>query len=98
MIPGNYVDIRIGEKQQQLAVLVPQAALAQDQHGNYVFTVNEDGIAEQRRVELGDVFEDKQIVLDGLSSDDKVIIQGLQKVREGQKVNAQMVSDTAEVK
>ena len=98
LIPGNYVDIRIGEKQQQLAVLVPQAALAQDQHGNYVFTVNEDGIAEQRRVELGDVFEDKQIVLDGLSSDDKVIIQGLQKVREGQKVNAQLVSDTAEVK
>ena len=98
LIPGNYVDIRIGEKQQQLAVLVPQAALAQDQHGNYVFTVNEEGIAEQRRVELGDVFEDKQIVLDGLSSDDKVIIQGLQKVREGQKVNAQLVSDAAEVK
>lgn len=98
LIPGNYVDIRIGEKQQQLAVLVPQAALAQDQHGNYVFTVNEDGIAEQKRVELGDVYEDKQIVLDGLSSDDKVIIQGLQKVREGQKVNAQLVSDVAEVK
>ena len=98
LIPGNYVDIRIGEKQQQLAVLVPQAALAQDQHGNYVFTVNEEGIAEQRRVELGDVYEDKQIVLDGLSPDDKVIIQGLQKVREGQKVNAQLVSDVAEVK
>ena len=98
LIPGNYVDIRIGEKQQQLAVLVPQAALAQDQHGNYVFTVSEDGIAEQKRVELGDVYEDKQIVLDGLSSDDKVIIQGLQKVREGQKVNTQLVSDVAEVK
>lgn len=93
LIPGNYVDIRIGEKQPQLALLVPQAALAQDQHGNYVVTVNEEGIAEQRRVELGDVIGDKQVVLNGLSSDDKVVVQGLQKVQNGQKVNAQLVSD-----
>ena len=93
LIPGNYVDIRIGEKQPQLALLVPQAALAQDQHGNYVVTVNEEGIVEQRRVELGDVIGDKQVVLNGLSSDDKVVVQGLQKVQNGQKVNAQLVSD-----
>lgn len=98
LIPGNYVDIRIGEKEPQLAVLVPQAALAQDQHGNYVVTVNDDGVAEQRRVVLGNILEDKQVVLDGLSSDDRVIIQGLQKVREGQKVNAQLVTESAEVK
>ena len=98
LIPGNYVDIRIGDKKEQMALLVPQAALAQDEHGNYVMVVTKGNIAEQRRVTLGDVIEDQQVVLDGLSADDKVIVQGLQKVREGQPVKAQLISDTAEVK
>ncbi len=98
LIPGNYVDIRIGDKKEQMALLVPQAALAQDEHGNYVMVVTKDNIAEQRRVTLGDVIEDQQVVLDGLTADDKVIVQGLQKVREGQPVKAQLISDTAEVK
>ena len=98
LIPGNYVDIRIGDKKPQMALLVPQAALAQDEHGNYVMVVTDDNIAEQRRVTLGDVVEDQQVVLEGLGADDKVIVQGLQKVREGQPVKAQLVSEAAEVK
>ncbi|MBR2033664.1 MAG: efflux RND transporter periplasmic adaptor subunit [Alphaproteobacteria bacterium] len=98
LIPGNYVDIRIGAKDDQIALLVPQGALAQDKLGNYVMIVNDQDIAEQRRVELGDIIEDKQVVLSGLNADDKVIVQGLQKVREGQKVKAQLVNPAAEVK
>ena len=86
LIPGNYVDIRVGKKDPQLAVLVPQGAIAQDEHGNYVMVVNEEDIAEERRVLLGDIIEDKQVVTDGLTADDRVIIQGLQKVTNGQKV------------
>lgn len=56
--------------------------------------VNKDSIAEQRRVVLGDVMGDKQIVKSGLNDDDKVIIQGLQKVRTGQKVKADLVTPT----
>ena len=86
LIPGNYVDIRVGKKDPQLAVLVPQGAIAQDEHGNYVMVVNDEDIAEERRVLLGDIIEDKQVVTDGLTADDRVIIQGLQKVTNGQKV------------
>lgn len=98
LIPGNYVDIRIGNKEPQMAILVPQAALAQDEHGNYVMTVNDDNVTEQKRVVLGDVIEDSQVVLEGLSGDDKVIIQGLQKVKDGQNVKAQLITDTQEAK
>lgn len=98
LIPGNYVDIRIGNKEPQMAILVPQAALAQDEHGNYVMTVNNDNVTEQKRVVLGDVIEDSQVVLEGLSGDDKVIIQGLQKVKDGQNVKAQLITDTQEAK
>ena len=97
LIPGNYVDIRIGEKASQKAILVPQAALAQDEHGSYVMTVNDEGIVMQKRVTLGDIIGDKQVALDGLNFGDKVIVQGLQKVRDGQKVRAELVKDDEEV-
>lgn len=98
LIPGTYVDIRVGDKEDQIALLVPQSALTQDEHGNYVVVVNSEDIAEQKRVELGDVIGDKQIVLSGLENGDKVIIQGLQKVKNGQKVKASVVTDDTEVK
>ena len=99
LIPGNYVDIRIGDKDDKMALLVPQAALSQDKHGNYVMVVNSQDVAEQKRVTLGEIIEDKQVVLSGLKKEDKVIIQGLQKVREGQKVKPQLVvAGSTEVK
>lgn len=99
LIPGNYVDILVGTSADKPAILVSQAAIAQDENGNYVVVVNQDGIAEQKRVALGEIVGDKQVVLEGLSAEDKVIIQGLQKVRNGQKVNASEVPATkAEVK
>ena len=50
------------------------------------------------RVILGDIIGTSQVVKEGLNAEDKVIIQGLQKVREGQPVKAQLVSETSEVK
>ena len=92
LVPGNYVDVKIGPKETQNVLLVPQAAVAQDEHGNYVMVVK-DNIAEQRRVTLGDTIGTKQIVKSGLTAEDKVIVQGLQKVANGTKVSAQVVAD-----
>ena len=90
LIPGNYVDVKIGPKEMQRSLLVPQSAVAQDEHGNYVMVVK-DGIAEERRVTLGETIGTKQVVKSGLTKDDKVIIQGLQKASNGAKVNAQLI-------
>lgn len=96
LIPGNYVDIKIGPKESQEALLVPQSAIAQDEHGNYVMVVK-DNIAEQRRVTLGDTIGTKQVVKSGLNADDKVIIQGLQKVTNGSRVKAELVQNDNEI-
>lgn len=90
LIPGNYVDVKIGPKETQTSLLVPQSAVAQDEHGNYVMVVK-DGIAEERRVTLGETIGTKQVVKSGLTKDDKVIVQGLQKASNGAKVNAQLI-------
>lgn len=98
LIPGNYVDIRIGNKEDRFAILVPQAAVAQDEHGNYVMVVNEDNIAEERRVVLGDTLDDKQVVLEGLTTEDRVVIQGLQKISNGKKVKVGEIQTATEEK
>lgn len=98
LVPGNYVDVRVGPKDETKALLVPQAAIAQDEQGNYVVVVNDESIAEQKRVELGDTLGDSQVVKQGLNLGDKVIIQGLQKVRNGQKVKSTLITPQAEVK
>ncbi|MBQ8870206.1 MAG: efflux RND transporter periplasmic adaptor subunit [Alphaproteobacteria bacterium] len=87
LVPGNYVDINIRFNSGDNKVLVPQVALSADINGSYVMIVKEDNSVEQKYLELGDVVEDMQIVLNGLNGTEKVIIQGLQKVQAGMKVN-----------
>ena len=86
----------IGTKDDVTALLVPQAAVAQDEHGNYVVVVDDNDIATQRRVVLGDVVGENQIVMDGLAQDEKVVIQGFQKVSDGQKVRSSLIDATEE--
>lgn len=96
LVPGNYVDIFIRFTSKKMALLVPQVALAEDAFGTYVMILAENGkdengnpryITKQKYIKLGDVIEDRQVVLEGLDKDDKVVVQGLQKVRDGGDVN-----------
>lgn len=91
LIPGSYVRVVIKPKDDIKAILVPQIALAQDEVGNYVYVVNNDGVAEQKRLVLGETIGEKQVVKSGLTESDNVIIQGLQKVTNGQKVKSTLV-------
>ena len=91
LVPGNYVDIYMRATMQQMALTVPQTALAEDVHGTYVMTVKktEDSnryIAEQKYIKLGDVIDDRQVVLSGLDENDFVVVEGIQKVRNGGEV------------
>lgn len=91
LIPGNYVNVSLFSNKVAPNLILPQEAILQDEHGNYVMVVNDEEIAEQKRVSLGDVIDDKQVVLSGVSKGDKVIVQGLQKVQNGQKVKSTLV-------
>jgi membrane fusion protein, multidrug efflux system len=73
-----------GEKAPEV-VAVPQAAIAQDQTGPYLFVVNDRNVAEQRRVRTGAARDG--LVIDGLKAGERVIVQGQQRVRPGMTVN-----------
>ncbi len=91
LIPGNYVQIALLDDKPNLNVIIPQGSLAQDEHGFYTFVVNDDNIVEERRLTLGEVIDSNQVVKSGLKAGEKVIIQGLQKVRNGITVKAGLV-------
>lgn len=87
LIPGNYVDIYVRFKASTKALLVPQQALMSDANGTYVMVVKPDNTVEQKYITLGNIMEDCQVVLNGLNGDEKIIVQGLQKVAPGTLVN-----------
>lgn len=88
LTPGNYVQVLVNTSAPLNAVVIPQAAIGQDEQGNYVFVIGADGTAEQRRVVLGNLAGDKQIVKQGLKGGEDVVVQGLTKVQPGQKVKS----------
>jgi membrane fusion protein, multidrug efflux system len=88
LVDGQFVGVRVerGEPEQVLAV--PQAALQVDQAGPYVLVVGGDDKVEARRVTLGAAEGDRAVVRDGLKEGERVIVEGVQKVRPGMAVAA----------
>jgi membrane fusion protein, multidrug efflux system len=65
---------------------IPRSAVLSDQQGEYVYVVAADNKAQQRRIELGQSTSTIASVTSGLSPGEKVIVEGLQKVRPGETV------------
>ncbi len=96
LVPGSYVQIAMLFKP-EMNIVVDQAALAQDENGFYTYVVTEDNVAEERRLEMGEVLGDKQIVKSGLKEGDKVVIKGIQKLSNGMQVKAALVPEMSEM-
>lgn len=87
LIPGNFINILVSDTSAKEEITIPQVAVSQDGNGKYVMVIKDD-VAEQRYVELGDSFKDRFVVKNGLTTEDKIAITGVQKLSNGQKVKA----------
>jgi membrane fusion protein (multidrug efflux system) len=85
---GQFVTAIIRERQEAPRLVVPQAALQVDQSGYYVLAVNDQDKVEQRRVQTGPQRGIDVVVTSGVKEGEKVIVDGIQKVRPGQVVQA----------
>jgi membrane fusion protein, multidrug efflux system len=83
---GQFVTAIIRERQEAPRLVVPQSALQVDQSGYYVLVVNDQHKVEQRRVQTGPSLGTDVVVTSGLKEGEKVIVDGVQKVRPGQVV------------
>jgi membrane fusion protein (multidrug efflux system) len=86
LVDGQLVGVTVERAQPQPAVVVPQAALLADQAGPYVLVVGGDGKVEQRRIEVGQPTGSDITIPEGLKPGDRVVVDGIQKVRPGQTV------------
>jgi membrane fusion protein, multidrug efflux system len=84
---GEFVTVLMEGVQPVEVVAIPRAAVLSDQQGDYVFVVGPDNKAEQRRIQLGQSTPVMGSVISGLSAGEKVIVEGLQRVRPGQPVS-----------
>jgi membrane fusion protein (multidrug efflux system) len=85
LLPGQFVRVRI-EAGEKTGILVPQRAVVITPQGATVMVVGENNVANSRPVTLGPLQGDLWVILSGLSSGDRLIVDGLQKVQPGKPV------------
>ena len=84
--PGQFGRVRLPVTTRKSAILIPQRAV-QELQGTYnVFVVGNDSIAQIRAIKPGNRVGSDWVITDGLEPADKVVVEGLQKVRDGAKV------------
>ena len=91
MAPGLFARVQIGGGEKHDALLITDRAVGTDQSHKFVFVVGADGKAEYRTVELGPVADGLRVVRSGLKPGEKIVVNGLQRVRPGAPVAAQLV-------
>jgi multidrug efflux system membrane fusion protein len=89
LIPGLFGRLRLPGSSQYKALLISDAAIGSDQTQRFAFVVNDEHIVEYRRVEVGPIINGLRVILDGLKPEDWVIVNGVQRVRTGAKVDPQ---------
>ncbi len=89
LMPGLYVRAVLEEGVEENAIVVPQAAVSRDSRGSaQVMLVKADGVVEVRQITVSRVVGDKWLVSSGLAAGERVIVDGLQKVKPGGKAKA----------
>ncbi|MAI32445.1 MAG: hypothetical protein CBE00_05755 [Planctomycetaceae bacterium TMED240] len=86
LLPGLFVTIRIPAEESVESLLIPEAALTRNDQGSFVLTVDSNNMVVQKKVTVGQTVSGWAIIQSGLSDDDRVIINGLQRARTGAKV------------
>ena len=87
LLPGQFVTVIVRQKQPVSAVVIPQAAVQKDQRGHFVLVVDRADRAVVRRVVLGEPTGAEWVVSEGLAEGERVVVQGLQKIRPDMVVN-----------
>lgn len=90
--PGLFARVRLFTGESQKTLSVSERAIGFDQGERYLLIVNAKNEVEYRRIKIGGLETDMRVIEEGISPDDWVIVNGLQRVRPGIKVAPQQVN------
>jgi RND family efflux transporter MFP subunit len=91
LTPGLFVRIRLPMGAPYRALLVAEEALGTNQGQKFVFVVDDKGHVAQRDVTVGRLQKGLRVIVKGLSADERIVVDGLQRVREGIEVKPEVV-------
>jgi multidrug efflux system membrane fusion protein len=86
LFPNQFVNVRMRVRTMEKAIVIPSAAVQFGSRGTYVYIVDENKKAAVRDIVLGPVEGSQQAVLKGLKAGDAVVLEGLDRLREGRGV------------
>jgi membrane fusion protein (multidrug efflux system) len=95
--PGQYVRVKIKYENENGALLIPQRTVSELQGQYSVFVVNAENKIETRIVKIKNKFNDYYLVEEGLSLGDKVVLEGLQKVKDNMEVNPEITTFKSQI-
>ncbi|TAK46631.1 MAG: efflux RND transporter periplasmic adaptor subunit [Xanthobacteraceae bacterium] len=93
LTPGMFGRIQIAAGPPRQALLVPDAAIGTEQVRKFVLVADAGNVARPKYVELGSVIDGQRVIATGLEPDDRVIVNGLMRVRPGMRVTPQDAAD-----
>ncbi|WP_279480184.1 efflux RND transporter periplasmic adaptor subunit [Aureimonas sp. SK2] len=92
LMPGQFARVRLGAPKAEPALLVSERAVGTDQDKRFVLVVDDQDTVQYREVRLGPASGDMRVVTSGLVADERIVVNGLQRLRPGARVAPQMVS------
>ncbi|RTL34268.1 MAG: efflux RND transporter periplasmic adaptor subunit, partial [Rhodocyclaceae bacterium] len=92
LVPGLYARIRLGAGTPREAVLIDDRAIGTDQDKRFVLVVDAANKTAYREVRLGNLHDGLRIVEDGLKPGERIVVNGLQRVRPGDPVTPHPVA------
>ena len=95
ILPGQFVRIRITAGEPKAVYVVPQVAVLTSDLGRFVYVIKEDNAVVQRPVTVGDWIGKDWIILDGLHTGDKVVIDNLIKLIPGKIVEPYLLDHSS---
>src|ERR1044072_8734716 len=95
--PGQFARVRVAVAERENAILVPARAIQEMQGAKTVMVVDAENKVSLRTIKVGDKADKDVVVLEGLTGGERVIVEGMQKVRPGGVVNPTTSNQTAKV-
>jgi multidrug efflux system membrane fusion protein len=86
LVPGMFSKIRLGSAEKRDTILVPESVIGTDQDKRILYVVNDKNTLEYREVKLGGMANGMRIVISGVTAGEKIVTNGLQRLRPGMEV------------
>ena len=98
LTPGLFVTVQLLGRGPYEALLIPAEAIGADQSQAFVYVVGDGNVVQRRLVDVGRLEKNLRVIEGGLSATDRVVINGLPRVRPGAAVDPQLVDIRAKMR